>query len=194
MNPARIVLASTSRYRAELLRRIVPDFAQVAPAVDEASVAGETPRNRAIRLAGAKARAVAATLDGALVIGSDQVAALGGRVLHKPGTTENAREQLHASSGNTVDFYTALTVIDDRTGEAHTDLDHTRVVFRPLAAGEIDRYIAHEQPLDCAGSFKCEGAGIALFERIETTDPTALIGLPLIALARLLRTAGCALP
>ncbi|HEX7348771.1 MAG TPA: nucleoside triphosphate pyrophosphatase [Rhodanobacteraceae bacterium] len=189
-----IVLASTSRYRAELLRRIVPTFAQVAPAADEAPLPSETPAARATRLAEAKARAVVASQPDALVIGSDQVAALGTMVLHKPGTTTSAREQLRASSGNTVDFYTGLCVIDGSTGHAASHLDHTRAVFRVLNDGEIDRYIALEHPLDCAGSFKCEGAGVALFERIETTDPTALIGLPLIALARLLRAAGCAVP
>lgn len=189
-----IVLASTSRYRAELLRRIVPNFTQVAPATDEAPLPNEAPAARAERLAEAKARAVAATQRDALVIGSDQVAALGARVLHKPGSVANAHEQLRASSGNTVDFYTGLCVANGRTGHVANHLDHTRVVFRRLSDPEIDRYLALEQPLDCAGSFKCEGAGIALFERLESTDPTALIGLPLIALARLLREAGHAVP
>ena len=194
MTQPRIVLASTSRYRAELLRRIVPDFAQVAAATDERSLPDESPRERAMRLAQAKARAVAATFDDALVIGSDQVAALGDRVLHKPGTPENAHEQLRASSGKYVDFYTGLCVIDSRTQHADTHLDHTRSVFRTLTDAEIDRYLTSENPLDCAGSFKVECAGISLFERIENSDPTALIGLPLIALARLLRAAGLALP
>lgn len=189
-----IVLASTSRYRAELLHRIVPVFTQAAPATDEASSPDEAPAVRATRLAEAKARAAATTQRDALIIGSDQVAALGATVLHKPGTAANAREQLLASSGNTVDFYTGLCLIDGRTGHAANHLDHTRVVFRALDNPAIDRYIALEQPLDCAGSFKYEGAGIALFERIESTDPTALIGLPLIALARLLRAAGYAVP
>jgi septum formation protein len=194
MTRPRIVLASTSRYRAELLRRIVPDFTQVAPATDERPLPDESPRERAMHLAQAKARAVASTLDDALVIGSDQVAALGNRVLHKPGTPDNAHEQLRASSGKYVDFYTGLCVIDSRTQHADAHLDHTRVVFRALTNAEIDRYIAHAKPFDCAGSFKAEGAGISLFERIENSDPTALIGLPLIALARLLRAAGLALP
>lgn len=194
MSPPKIVLASTSRYRAGLLRRIIPDFEQAAPDVEEPELPEEPPRARASRLATAKARAVAANPGHAVVIGSDQVAALDGRVLHKPGSIDNAREQLRASSGKTVDFFTGLCVLDTRDGRQWTALDHTRVVFRTLADAEIARYIALENPLDCAGSFKSEGAGIALFERIESEDPSALIGLPLIALARMLREAGIALP
>lgn len=194
MSQPRIVLASTSRYRAELLRRILGDFEQAAPDADEAALPGEAPGTRATRLAAAKARAVAPGCRDALVIGSDQVATLGNNVLHKPGSIDIAREQLRASSGNNVDFFTGICVIDARDGRRWAALDHTRVVFRNLADAEIDRYIALERPLDCAGSFKSEGAGIALFERIESEDPTALIGLPLIALARLLRQAGIALP
>ena len=189
-----IVLASTSRYRAELLRRLLPEFEQVAPDVDEVEQPGESPAARAGRLAEAKARAVARQRGNALVIGSDQVAALGAQVLHKPGTHLNAREQLRTSSGNCVDFYTGLCVVDGASDLASNAIDHTRVQFRPLSDTEIDRYLARESVLDCAGSFKCEGAGISLFERIESTDPTALIGLPLIALAQLLRQAGVALP
>jgi septum formation protein len=194
MSAPRIVLASTSRYRAELLRRLLDDFEQAAPEVDELPLPGETPATRAGRLAAAKAAAVAAGAGEALVIGSDQVAALDGRVLHKPGAIDNAREQLRASSGNVVDFFTGLCVIDSRRGQAWKALDHTRVAFRDLEDAEIDRYLARERPLDCAGSFKSEGAGIALFERIESEDPTALVGLPLIALSRLLRQAGAAVP
>lgn len=194
MSAPRIVLASTSRYRAELLRRLLDDFEQIAPEVDEPELAGESPAARAERLATHKAEAVASSLHDALVIGSDQVAALGNAVLHKPGSIELAHQQLRASSGNTVDFHTGLCVIDTRDGRRESVLDHTRAVFRTLTDDEIERYVAREQPLDCAGSFKSEGAGIALFERIETVDPTALIGLPMIALARLLRQAGVALP
>lgn len=194
MSQPRIVLASTSRYRAELLRRILGDFEQAAPDADEAALPGEAPGTRAARLAAAKARAVAPGCRDALVIGSDQVATLGNNVLHKPGSIDIARKQLRASSGNNVDFFTGVCVIDARDGRRWAALDHTRVVFRNLADAEIDRYIALERPLDCAGSFKSEGAGIALFERIESEDPTALIGLPLIALAGLLRQAGIALP
>lgn len=194
MSRPRIVLASTSRYRAELLRRVVPVFEQAAPDVDEPALPSEGPRERATRLAMAKAEAVATGRRDALVIGSDQVAALGDSILHKPGTIENARQQLRASSGNIVDFFTGLCLIDSREGARQVVLDRTRVVFRKLGDPEIDRYLALEKPFDCAGSFKSEGAGIALFERIETEDPTALVGLPLIALARLLRQAGVALP
>lgn len=194
MSTPRIVLASTSRYRAELLHRLLDDFEQVAPGVDEPELPGEPPAARATRLAAHKATAVATGLRDALVIGSDQVAALGNVVLHKPGTTQNAHHQLRASSGKIVDFYTSICVIDtriDRHGEA---LDHTRVLFRALDDADINRYLVRENSLDCAGSFKSEGAGIALFERIETTDPTALVGLPLIALAKLLRGTGVTLP
>ncbi|MBN8736742.1 MAG: septum formation protein Maf [Xanthomonadales bacterium] len=194
MSAPRIVLASTSRYRAELLRRLLDDFEQVSPDVDEPELPGEAPGARALRLAVAKAEAAARDRPDALVIGSDQVAAHGETVLHKPGNIENARQQLRASSGNVVDFHTALCVIDTRSGKSGTALDHTRVVFRVLTDPEIDRYLAIERPFDCAGSFKSEGAGISLFERIESEDPTGLIGMPLIALARLLRKAGYALP
>ena len=194
MTAPRIVLASTSRYRAGLLRRLFDDFEQIAPDVDEKPLPDETPATRAARLAATKASTVSKIVHDALVIGSDQVAALAGTVLHKPGNTENAHQQLRASSGNCVDFFTGLCVIDSRDGSRRTALDHTRVFFRDLADAEIAHYVVREQPLDCAGSFKSEGAGIALFERIETTDPTALIGLPLISLGRLLRQAGIALP
>ena len=194
MSTPRIVLGSTSRYRARLLRRIIDDFGQVAPDVDETPLPDETPRARATRLSEGKARAAAANLDDALVIGSDQVAALGESVLHKPARIEVAREQLRASSGKQVDFFTGLCVFDTRTGQARSALDHTRAVFRELTDAEIDRYLERERPLDCAGSFKSEAAGITLFGRIESTDPTALVGLPLIALTRLLREAGYPLP
>ena len=194
MTGPRIVLASTSRYRADLLRRLLEDFEQVAPDVDEATVPGEMPAARAGRLAAAKASATPAELRDALVIGSDQVAALEGSILQKPGTIEIAREQLRASSGHYVDFFTGVCLSSAPRGRRWEALDHTRVFFRELEEAEIDRYLALEQPLDCAGSFKSEGAGIALFERIETEDPTALVGLPLIALARLLRQAGCPVP
>ena len=189
---ADLVLGSTSRYRAELLRRLTPRFRQVAPDVDETRGDGEAPRALALRLARAKAQAVARQCPGAIVIGSDQVATFEDRVLGKPGTVENARAQLAACSGRHVDFLTALCVVDARGREprAFEALDVTRVAFRTLTPSEIARYVEREQPLDCAGSFKSEGLGIALFERIENTDPSALIGLPLIALARLLREAG----
>lgn len=194
MTLPRIVLASTSRYRAGLLRRLLDNFEQIAPQVDEQPLPGEAPAARATRLAAAKAAAVSERHRDAVVIGSDQVAALGDAILHKPGNRHNAHEQLRASSGNTVRFHTGLCVFDGRDGRLQAYTDETRVVFRTLSDVEIGRYLARERPFDCAGSFKSEGAGIALFERIESADPTALIGLPLIALARLLREAGIPVP
>lgn len=194
MKRPRIVLASTSRYRAGLLRRIIADFEQISPDTDEQALPTESPCARATRLASTKAQAVASDLPDALIIGSDQVAALGNEVLHKPGNIEKAHEQLRASSGNKIDFFTGLCLVDTRNGQLRTALDHTRVFFRELSEAEIERYVAVERALDCAGSFKSEGAGIALFERIDSHDPTALIGLPLIALTRMLRDAGVALP
>jgi septum formation protein len=190
----RLVLGSTSRYRADLLRRLVDNFEQRAPGTDEDSRAGEAPADRAVRLAVAKAVAAADDAGDALVIGSDQVAELDGAVLDKPGSIEGACAQLRACADREVRFHTALCLLDSRTGVRHTHLDLTRVHFRPLSPEEIARYVAREQPLDCAGSFKCEALGISLFERIDSEDPTALIGLPLIALARLLREAGLAVP
>ena len=186
-----LVLASTSRYRRELLARLAPDFRCVAPNADENPLPDESPAALADRLALAKAQAVAAKNPGAIVIGSDQVAHVDGdsRVVGKPHTTEIARAQLAGFSGRTVLFRTSVCVVDARHSP-HREFavqDTTRVKFRTLDAGAIARYVERERPLDCAGSFKCEGLGIALFERIQSEDPTALIGLPLIALCRLLR-------
>lgn len=196
VNPAvpSLILASTSRYRADLLRRLTSDFVQRAPGTDETPMANEPPATRALRLATAKAMAIAAGADPALVIGSDQVAELDGRVFDKPGTAERARAQLQACSGRVVRFHTALCLIDTRDQRQHTHVDCTRVHFRALTAAEIARYIDRESPLDCAGSFRAEGLGISLFAAIDSQDPSALIGLPLIALARLLRECGMALP
>jgi septum formation protein len=188
-----VILASTSHYRAGLLRRLLEHFEQAAPGTDEASLAGEAPAARAARLAEAKARAVAALHPGAVVIGSDQVADLEGTVLDKPGTVHEAHRQLAASSGRSVVFHTAVCVVD-ANGDALSHVDETRVSFRSLTTADIERYVERERPLDCAGSFKCEGLGIALFERIVNEDPTALVGLPLIATSRLLRAAGIVLP
>jgi septum formation protein len=193
-NTTRLVLASTSRYRAELLRRLGVEFESCAPGTDETPVAGESPPARARRLAIAKAEAAADTRRDSVVIGSDQVAELDGTLLDKPGTAARAREQLLASSGRQVNFHTAVCVLDTRDGRRHVHVDHTCVRFRRLQEKEIARYVEREMPLDCAGSFKCEGLGISLFERIDSSDPTALVGLPLIALARLLREAGVAIP
>lgn len=190
---ARIVLASTSRYRAQLLHRLLSDFDQAAPNADETPIPDEAPAHRAMRLAQLKAQSLTATQPGAIIIGSDQVASLDGELLRKPGDAATACAQLTRSSTRCVAFHTALAIVDTG-GNAHTHLDTTRVHFRKLDADTIARYIATEQPLDCAGSFKCEGLGIALFEAIDSTDPTALIGLPLIATARLLRECEVALP
>jgi len=191
----RIVLASTSRYRADLLRRVLPVFEQAAPQVEETAIANEAPRRRAERLALLKAAAIAHGCDDAIVVGSDQVAELDGLVFDKPGDFARAQAQLTACSGREVHFHTAVCVIDTRKRD-HRALatDLTRVRFRDLMPQEIDRYLEREQPFDCAGSFKTEALGITLFERIDSNDPTALIGLPLIALARLLRECGLALP
>jgi septum formation protein len=186
-----LVLASTSIYRRALLERLGLAFSTARPEVDETPQPGEAPRDLAVRLARAKAEAVVAGDTWAL--GSDQVAELDGRPLGKPGTVERAIAQLTAMSGREVRFLTAvcLAAADGRRFE---HLDVTVVRFRALAADEIARYVERELPLDCAGSFKSEGLGIALFEAIENRDPTALIGLPLIATARLLREAGFVAP
>lgn len=188
-----LVLASTSRYRREMLGRLGLPFDVDRPDVDETPLAGEAPAGTAVRLAEAKARAVAARHPGAWVIGSDQVADLDGLALGKAGGREPALAQLEACSGRRVVFQTALCLL--RHGEpAHAALDRTEVVFRALARDEILRYLDAEQPYDCAGSFKCEGLGISLFDAIHSQDPTALVGLPLIALSRVLREAGYRLP
>lgn len=192
----RLVLASTSVYRAELLRRIVADFEICAPAVDEAVQSDETPIITATRLARAKASAVARQYPLSLVIGSDQVADLDGTLLGKPGSLERAQAQLMQCSARVVAFHTAVCIADSTSGQIvfREAIDTTRVVFRVLDPTEIARYLAIDRPLDCAGSFKLERLGVSLFERVETTDPTALVGLPLIALCRLLRESGISIP
>lgn len=187
-----LVLASTSRYRRELLQRLGLPFECASPEVDETPLNGEAPLALATRLAAAKAAEVAARHPGAWVIGSDQVADLNGQSLGKPSTVEAACAQLAAMSGQTVRFHTAVCLSGN--GDSFTALDLTEVRFRVLERDEITRYVATEQPLDCAGSFKCEGLGISLFEAIDNRDPTALIGLPLIAVCGLLRQAGYAVP
>ena len=187
-----LVLASTSIYRRALLERIRLPFDVVRPEVDEAVLPGETPLETAARLADAKAAAIASTRPDAWVIGSDQVADLDGTALGKSGGREAAIAQLQAMSGRTVAFRTAVCVA--RGDVRHSAVDSTLVRFRALEAGEIARYVDAERPFDCAGSFKSEGLGIVLFDAIETHDPTALVGLPLIATAGLLRRAGFTLP
>ncbi len=191
--PARptLVLASGSRYRRALLERLGLPFIQEVPAVDEAIGAGEAPAEAVMRLARAKAGAVLARHPDAIVIGSDQVAVRGDEILGKPGDPQRAIEQLTLSAGRHVEFLTGVCVLSGKQpGEAEEHIDITRVVFRPLAPAEISNYVARDNPQDCAGSFRAEGLGIALFERIDSQDPTGLIGLPLIWLAQALRRLG----
>jgi septum formation protein len=192
--PYPIILASTSRYRRELLARLQIPFDAVAPEVDETPLPDELPRTLAKRLALAKARAVAARHPEAIVIGSDQVADLNGAALGKPGTHQRAAAQLARMSGQRVVFQTAVTVACQAMGYLGQDLASVEVQLRALSTDEIERYLRAEQPYDCAGSAKSEGLGIALAEAIVSDDPTALIGLPLIRTARLLRAAGVPLP
>lgn len=188
--PPPLLLASTSRYRALLLERLGLPFGVQAPDVDEAYLPRESPAARALRLARAKADAVWRRQPGACVIGSDQVAVAGRRILDKPGDATRCREQLRAASSRRVAFHTAVVVVGpgERSVQAHVDL--TRVRFRALTDREISRYVELEQPFDCAGGFRSEGLGVALFESLDTHDPAALVGLPLIWLAGALRAAG----
>lgn len=189
----RLVLASTSRYRRELLGRLRLSFDVARPEADETPRPGEAPATLAMRLAEAKAAAIARLDASAWVLGSDQVAELDGAPLGKPGGRDAAIAQLSSMSGCAVAFHTSVCLLREG-GAPLLAADLTRVHFRRLEAAEIARYVDAEQPFDCAGSFKSEGLGIALFEAIESSDPTALVGLPLIATARLLRQAGFALP
>ena len=186
----RLLLASTSRYRALLLERLGLPFGVQAPEVDESSLPREKPAARALRLALAKAQAVGALHPEACIIGSDQVAVLGRRILDKPGDAARNREQLQASSGKRVAFHTAVAVVGPGADAAQSHVDLTKVNFRMLTEREISRYVEIERPFDCAGGFRSEGLGVALFESIETRDPTALVGLPLVWLAGALRAAG----
>jgi septum formation protein len=189
-----LLLASTSRYRRELLERLGLPFTTAAPGTDESPLPGERPAATALRLAEAKARSVAPAHPGMLIIGSDQVADCGGEPVGKPGTHERAVAQLAQLSGRTVVFHTGLALLDTVSGRCQTALVDVRSTFRTLSAGEIDAYLRRERPYDCAGAVKSEALGIALFDRIESDDPTALIGLPLIRLAAMLREAGVAVP
>lgn len=192
--PRPLVLGSTSRYRRELLQRLHLPFEVAAPDVDETPAPGEAPRALALRLALAKARAVAAQHPEAVVIGSDQVADLAGEPLGKPGTHERATAQLQRMRGHTVVFQTAVAVVCQATGFEQMDLAPVEVRFRDLSDAEIERYLRAEEPYDCAGSAKSEGLGISLLDAIVSDDPTALVGLPLIRTARMLRAAGLTLP
>ncbi len=186
----RLVLASASSYRRELLARLGLAFECAAPDCDESPLAGEAAPDTALRLAIAKARAVAPRFPDALIIGSDQVATRDGERLEKPGGHERAVEQLRGLSGRAADFFTAVAVLDARGGATQTRVVPCRVAFRTFDDRTIELYLKREQPYDCAASAKSEGLGIALIERIETEDPTSLVGLPLIALTELLERAG----
>ena len=185
-----LILGSTSRYRCELLARLNIPFEVAAPDVDETPLPAELPAALAQRLALAKAQAVAAKFPRSVVIGSDQVADLHGEPLGKPGTHEKAVLQLRKMRGQTVIFQTALAVVCAESGFVQQDIAAVRVVFRDLSDDEIENYLRIEQPYDCAGSAKSEGLGIALLDRIDSDDPTALIGLPMIRTARMIRAAG----
>jgi septum formation protein len=185
--PRPLVLASTSRYRRMLLERLGCPFTVMAPGVQETALPGEAPHATAMRLAEAKARQVARGYAEALVLGSDQVAELDGNPVGKPLDHADAVAQLRAASGRTVVFHTGVALVDAASGRCHTRRVDVASTFRVLRDDEIERYLARERPYDCAGSVKSEGFGIALFERIASDDPTALIGLPLIAVVSLLR-------
>lgn len=191
--PREVILASTSRYRRELLERLRLPFRIESPEVDETPEPGESPKALALRLARAKASAVAQRHPHAVVIGSDQVADLHGQALGKPGTHARAVEQLQRMRGQTVIFQTAVAVMCIATGYEAVDLAAVQVRFRALPDAEIEAYLRAEQPYDCAGSAKSEGLGIALLDEIVNDDPSALVGLPLIRTARMLREAGITL-
>lgn len=198
-SPPSLVLASTSAYRRELLARLRLPFSCVAPGVEETRRAGERPLALAVRLARAKAVAVALQHPDAWVIGSDQVAvrvdgSLGELILGKPGTEALCIEQLRGSSGQSLSFLTAVAVLRHNGHAAHEFVDTTHVTFRVLDDDTIARYVAREAPLDCAGGFKSEGLGVTLCESIHSVDPSALIGLPLIQLSKVLRGVGFELP
>lgn len=190
----RLILASSSKYRRLLLERLRVPFECRTPAIDETVREGENPRGLVTRLAAEKARAVSDANTDAIVIGSDQVAVFNGRIIGKPGNFEKALEQLSSFSGQVVEFLTAVSVQKLETGFAREHVDTTRVGFRNLQRAEIGRYLDMEKPYDCAGAFKAESLGIVLFEYIRSDDPTALIGLPLIRTAGILRQAGLHLP
>lgn len=185
-----IVLASSSAYRRRLLEQLGLAFEWASPDIDETSLPAESVDALVKRLASGKAYALATRYPRHWIIGSDQAAILDGRLLGKPGDLNNARHQLRACSGQRVEFFTGLCLLNSENGKSETIVEPFAVVFRNLSEDQIDRYLKREQPFDCAGSFKVEGLGIALFERLEGNDPNALIGLPLIQLVTLLKRAG----
>lgn len=185
-----ILLASTSTYRRALLEKLNLEFSCAAPNIDESPYANESPETLVKRLAEAKARALMHSHPNHLIIGSDQVCAIEGKITGKPHNFEKAKQQLRLASGKVVTFYTGLSLLDSRTQQAATLCETFDVVFRELSDEEISNYLEMEQPYDCAGSFKCEGLGISLFSQLNGRDPNTLIGLPLIALLELLRAKG----
>ena len=193
-SPLPLILASTSPFRRQLLARLGLAFSTVAPEIDESQRAGESAEVLVRRLSEEKARAVGRAHPEALIIGSDQVACIDGAVLGKPGNRTAAVAQLQRAAGQAVEFYTGLCLLNSATGAVHVDCDRFRVHFRPLTDRQIERYLDAEEPYNCAGSFKSEGLGIALFERLEGDDPNALIGLPLIRLVKMLGREGIAVP
>ncbi len=188
--PRRLVLASGSAYRKALLERLGLQFEVVAPAVDEKPLPEEGPEDTALRLSVLKARALEKSHRGALIIGCDQVASSGAKRFGKPGDHANAVRQLRELSGEAVDFHTALSLLDSRSNQLQSRIVPCRVTFRVLDEARVEAYLRREQPYDCAGAARAEGLGIALISRIETEDPTSLIGLPLIALSEMLGRAG----
>jgi len=194
LNPNHLVLASTSIYRRQLLERLKVPFTVHSPGINEEPLPNEDITSLVHRLARQKAEAVAKRYPDSIVIGSDQAAVRGTQILGKPGTVEAATAQLKAASASQVTFYTAVHLIDPHHQRHEAHVDTTIVRFRPLSDEEISRYIAADQPLDCAGAFKAEALGISLFERIDSQDPTALTGLPLIWLCGALRRAGLDIP
>ena len=192
--PRRLILASSSKYRKKLLERLALPFDTQSPTTDETAGKGESPADLVSRLATQKALIVANKNPAAIIIGSDQLAVFGGRTVGKPGNHEQAAQQLSEFSGNSVEFLTAVTVFCRELGFYEQYTDRTKVHFRSLTDDEIERYLLQEKPYDCAGAFKAESLGIGLFESIVSTDPTALIGLPLIQTAAILRNAGALIP
>ncbi|MGC6386490.1 Maf family protein [Ewingella sp. S1.OA.A_B6] len=190
LSSKKLLLASTSPYRRALLEKTMLRFACAAPDIDESALPDEIPELLVQRLAQAKARALIVSYADHFIIGSDQVCVINGQITGKPHTFDNAFKQLTAASGQTVTFYTGLSLVDSDTGEALTLCETFEVTFRHLTAEEIRGYLQAEEPFDCAGSFKCEGLGITLFERLNGRDPNTLIGMPLIALLELLRMKG----
>ena len=194
MSDSRIVLASTSVFRKMLLEKLAVEFSTGSPEIDESALANESPQELVKRLSVAKAEALSEVYPDNLIIGSDQVACIDDEILGKPGNFENALVQLRKASGKVVTFYTSLTLLNSATGHTQTLCEPFKVYFRKLDDDQITRYLMHEQPYNCAGSFKSEGFGISLFEKLEGDDPNTLIGLPLIQLIKMLDNEGVHIP